>query len=249
MGLWAAIVKPVFVVVGGSVCVVSCSFGMGLLFDQFPELQKQLQKQPSGDSKNPQALQWLASSNQSGALQQPLDFGAEDLWTSDDLAQFLSLGAAFGFVGCGLYARAVRNRVALEFQHRRETLLNEVQVYLQTLEQQHQQDMRRVRAEVAAFDGHIHFPPPLPAAQPDGDEDAPQWAMCPISMCPMTEPVITPAGVTYDRHSILRWIEMHNDDPSTRQPITVKHVYPNLALRDQIENWIVNCSNRRNVHL
>ena len=236
MSIWTALVKPVVVVVGGAVCVVSCSFGVGLLF---PELQQKLEKQVSIET-NQRPVHWLGNGRSTPPQQHDAAFMVrDDFWTTDDMAQLLAMGATFSFLGCALYARAVKNRVAREFQHRRDILLQEVQVHLQTVEQQHLVEIRNVRAQVASFNGQIRFPPPLDVVSHDAEEEAPQWATCPISFDLMTEPVITPSGVTYDRQSLLRWINLHNQDPNTRQPITVQHVYPNLALRDQIESWMI----------
>jgi len=241
MTIWTALVKPVlqqgvFVVVGGTVCVVSTWYCVGLLP---PELLQKLEKQVKTNQR--QAVHWLGDSDVRSTRPQQHDaaFAAhDDPWTTDDITMSLAMGATFSFLGCALYAKAVQHRVAREFQHRRDILLQEVQVHLQNVEQQHQVEIRNVRAQVASFNGQIRFPPPLDVVSHDAEEEAPQWATCPISFDLMTEPVITPSGVTYDRKSLLRWIDLHNQDPNTRQPITVQHVYPNLALRDQIESWI-----------
>lgn len=55
----------------------------------------------------------------------------------------------------------------------------------------------------------------------------------------MTQPVVTPSGITYDRQSLTGWIEAHHSDPATQAPLKMDNVYPNLALRDMIQEWLV----------
>lgn len=56
----------------------------------------------------------------------------------------------------------------------------------------------------------------------------------------MTQPVVTPSGITYDNKSLSQWIETHHSDPATQAPLKLEHLYPNLALRDMIQEWLVN---------
>eukprot|EP00210_Caulerpa_lentillifera_P004768 g4552.t1 len=67
----------------------------------------------------------------------------------------------------------------------------------------------------------------------------PRSFLCPISMELMTEPVICPSGVTYDRKSITQWIEEHHSDPATKASMKTDDLYPNLTLRDMIQEWLV----------
>eukprot|EP00210_Caulerpa_lentillifera_P002617 g2504.t1 len=68
---------------------------------------------------------------------------------------------------------------------------------------------------------------------------APRSFLCPISMELMTEPVVCPSGVTYDRKSITRWIQEHHSDPATQASLRNDNLYPNLTLRDMIQEWLV----------
>ncbi|KAK2982042.1 hypothetical protein RJ640_017393 [Escallonia rubra] len=61
---------------------------------------------------------------------------------------------------------------------------------------------------------------------------------CPISLDLMTDPVIVSTGQTYDRVSILRWIEEgHCTCPKTGQLLVHKRPVPNRALRNLIVQW------------
>jgi len=70
-------------------------------------------------------------------------------------------------------------------------------------------------------------------------DSLPRGFLCPISMELMTQPVVSPTGITYDRQSLTGWIEEHHSDPATQAPLKMDNVYPNLALRDMIQEWLV----------
>lgn len=63
--------------------------------------------------------------------------------------------------------------------------------------------------------------------------------LCPITQAIMTDPVIGPDGVTYERSAIEAWFAAgHNTSPMTRQRMTSQQLIPNLALRATIEEAI-----------
>ncbi|KAJ3707584.1 hypothetical protein LUZ61_011289 [Rhynchospora tenuis] len=63
---------------------------------------------------------------------------------------------------------------------------------------------------------------------------------CPISLDLMRDPVIASTGITYDRQSIEKWLEMGNKScPATNQQITQDELIPNHALRRLIQDWCV----------
>lgn len=64
--------------------------------------------------------------------------------------------------------------------------------------------------------------------------DIPDSFLCPLSQRIMTDPVVTPGGVTYDRGALLDWIQRHGTDPITGRALAATQPYPNLNLRDQI---------------
>ncbi|CAD7702831.1 unnamed protein product [Ostreobium quekettii] len=69
-------------------------------------------------------------------------------------------------------------------------------------------------------------------------KEVPKEFLCPMSMEVMTEPVVAPSGVTYDRPAVEEWINEHHSDPASKSPLLNDHLYPNLALRDMIQQWL-----------
>ena len=66
----------------------------------------------------------------------------------------------------------------------------------------------------------------------------PQDFCCPISWDVMRDPVIISTGQTYDRTSILRWMEEgHCSCPKTGQMLAHPRLVPNRALRNLITQW------------
>jgi TPR repeat protein len=62
---------------------------------------------------------------------------------------------------------------------------------------------------------------------------------CPITQGIMIEPVITADGNTYERLAIQQWLEKHDTSPKTNLPLTHKHLVPNLAMKQQIEELVL----------
>lgn len=66
----------------------------------------------------------------------------------------------------------------------------------------------------------------------------PDHFICPISQDIMTDPVLTPYGVSYERNEIVKWINVHHCDPINRsQSLQISQLVPNLALKGMIEQW------------
>ncbi|CAA7397514.1 unnamed protein product [Spirodela intermedia] len=80
-------------------------------------------------------------------------------------------------------------------------------------------------------------PPPPPSMGP-GDAVPPKEFCCPISLDLMRDPVIVCTGQTYDRSSIVRWMnEGHSSCPNSGQPLRHSRLVPNRALRSLISQW------------
>jgi hypothetical protein len=96
----------------------------------------------------------------------------------------------------------------------------------------HLRDVRdRVRPPRVA-----HAPPPL--SLPDGlEQDAPGDFLCPIAHTVMTDPVVGPAGISYERAALQQWLRRRKVDPSTQGPLEIQDVYSNLNLRSAIAAW------------
>mmetsp|Transcript_34058 Transcript_34058/g.87077 ORF Transcript_34058/g.87077 Transcript_34058/m.87077 type:complete len:338 (+) Transcript_34058:252-1265(+) len=86
----------------------------------------------------------------------------------------------------------------------------------------------------------VTWPPPLdPSTSQRNLQHAPQDFLCPITLTLMTEPVIAPSGITYDRPAVLQWIASHHTDPATGDLLEPPWLVPNLVLRDIIQKWLV----------
>eukprot|EP00892_Ulva_mutabilis_P007578 jgi/Ulvmu1/5192/UM021_0209.1 len=72
-----------------------------------------------------------------------------------------------------------------------------------------------------------------------GDVVVPEEFRCPLGSAVMAQPVVTPAGLTFDRNNIEQWISRFGTDPATTAPLTCQQLYPNLALRDLIQGFVV----------
>ena len=95
--------------------------------------------------------------------------------------------------------------------------------------------MRDVRARVRP-PRPVNAPPPL--SLPDCElDDAPADFLCPIAHTVMTDPVVGPAGVSYERSALMQWLRLKRTDPSTQGRLEMGDCYANLNLRSQIAAW------------
>lgn len=62
--------------------------------------------------------------------------------------------------------------------------------------------------------------------------------VCPISSEIMEDPVVAADGNSYERASIAAWFEGHLTSPLTNAPMPTKMLFPNYALRTQINEWV-----------
>ncbi|KAG0447115.1 hypothetical protein HPP92_028487 [Vanilla planifolia] len=68
----------------------------------------------------------------------------------------------------------------------------------------------------------------------------PEHFRCPISLDLMKDPVTAPTGITYDRQSIERWLDMGNATcPVTNTTLHAENLIPNHTIRRMIQNWCV----------
>jgi U-box domain len=63
----------------------------------------------------------------------------------------------------------------------------------------------------------------------------PYHLMCPISLDLMRDPVIVMSGISYERESLIDWLQYSPTDPLTRTALTLDQVITNLALRESVE--------------
>lgn len=69
--------------------------------------------------------------------------------------------------------------------------------------------------------------------------DVPDYLCGKISFEIMRDPVITPSGITYDRHDIEEHLRrVGHFDPITRQPLTVDQLTSNLAMKEVVDAYL-----------
>lgn len=75
--------------------------------------------------------------------------------------------------------------------------------------------------------------------------EIPNYFICPISLEIMKDPVTTVSGITYDRQSIVQWLEKVLSCPVTKQPLPLdSDLTPNHMLRRLIQHWCVENATR-----
>ncbi|CAH9106126.1 unnamed protein product [Cuscuta europaea] len=73
-----------------------------------------------------------------------------------------------------------------------------------------------------------------------GDLTTPSNFICPVSLDLMKDPVTLSTGITYDRESIERWLEVGNRTcPLTNQILETYDLIPNHSIRRMIQDWCV----------
>ncbi|KAJ6817361.1 E3 ubiquitin-protein ligase PUB23 [Iris pallida] len=78
--------------------------------------------------------------------------------------------------------------------------------------------------------------------------EVPSFFLCPISLQIMRDPVTLSTGITYDRHSIERWLftDEHDTCPITQTTLTDRDlIVPNHTLRRLIQAWCVTNASER----
>ncbi len=61
---------------------------------------------------------------------------------------------------------------------------------------------------------------------------------CPISLEIMRDPVVLTDGHTYDKKSIIKWLQNHNTSPKTNETLIKKGYLPNFTLKSLIDELI-----------
>ncbi|DAZ94986.1 TPA: hypothetical protein N0F65_000618 [Lagenidium giganteum] len=72
----------------------------------------------------------------------------------------------------------------------------------------------------------------------DDDSSCPEQLICPITGCPMTDPVVAADGHTYERDAILQWFATSTKSPMTGMVMPTTQVFPNFTLRKLSEEFI-----------
>jgi len=97
---------------------------------------------------------------------------------------------------------------------------------------------RRADAGVVPSAPASHWPEPVRLPEWLDEEKAPRHFRCPITLCVIREPAVTPAGISYERSALMQWLEHQHTEPSTKRRLKRSRVVPNLTLRGMIEDWL-----------
>ena len=97
---------------------------------------------------------------------------------------------------------------------------------------------RRADAGVVPSAPAAHWPEPVRLPEWVDEEKAPRHFRCPITLCVIREPAVTPAGISYERSALMQWLEHQHTEPSTKRRLKRSRVVPNLTLRGMIEDWL-----------
>jgi hypothetical protein len=72
----------------------------------------------------------------------------------------------------------------------------------------------------------------------DSDIERPEWAICPLTLEVMNDPLMDRDGLTYERKAIVGWLNRgHTTCPLTRKPLTYRMLAPNAQLKVKIDDW------------
>ena len=72
--------------------------------------------------------------------------------------------------------------------------------------------------------------------------EIPDYFICELSKKLMLNPVITKYGNTFSKNAVLNHINQYRKDPKSNQSLSNNEIYPNLAMRDAMENFLQNLS-------
>ena len=91
-------------------------------------------------------------------------------------------------------------------------------------------------------EGSEHPPPqeeaPAAPCMDDEEDKAPSEFICPLTLCVMTDPVMSRYGQSYEREAIIKWLSKGNKEcPLTRQPLEMRNIIANHNLRLKIRRW------------
>ena len=68
--------------------------------------------------------------------------------------------------------------------------------------------------------------------------ELPAWALCPISLAPMLDPVMTSDGYTYERAAVNQWLRQRRNSPMTGAPLADTRLTPNFLVRSLVNELV-----------
>ncbi|KAJ3306800.1 STIP1 y and U box-containing protein 1 [Kappamyces sp. JEL0829] len=145
--------------------------------------------------------------------------------------------ASLTFEICQTFLKAKKASWAIDDARRRREN-SEVYRYLSDLVIETESDAEERRARLSQLDELLEGS----RDQADRRYEVPDQFVGKIDFEIMTDPVITPSGVTFDRKEIKEHFEkIGYFDPFTREPLAWSQIIPNLALKETIEQFL--CQN------
>jgi len=104
---------------------------------------------------------------------------------------------------------------------------NEIKESVKTIENDHEMKLSELNRLFAENDSRRK------------KQEIPDYLCGKISFELMSDPVITPSGITYDRRDIEQHLQrVGHFDPITRQELTIDQLIPNLSVKEIIESFI-----------
>lgn len=74
--------------------------------------------------------------------------------------------------------------------------------------------------------------------EPLPSKECPRLFCCPLTCAIMIDPVLAMDGYCYERTAITEWLSNHETSPQTNESLADRRVYPNSALKEDIESWM-----------
>lgn len=71
-------------------------------------------------------------------------------------------------------------------------------------------------------------------------KEVPDYLIDGISFAIMHDPVVTRAGNSYDRATLIEHLKRSQTDPLTREPLSMADLRPNLALKQASAEFLAN---------
>ena len=65
----------------------------------------------------------------------------------------------------------------------------------------------------------------------------PEAFICPLTLECMVTPMMTRRGHTFERSAIISWVKDRGTHPLTREPLTLRDLILNRAMKERIDTW------------
>jgi len=102
----------------------------------------------------------------------------------------------------------------------------------------YREDLGALRADAQKKIQHIRDAFRIASKGEIQERIVPDWLIDGITFEVMHDPVMTPSGTSFDRGGIVKYVEKAGVDPLTREPMSVKDLRPNYALKAACEEFL-----------